>query len=347
MMNKNFGQVHFVNVGNGDAILIEISDTGAQGGRFVMVIDGGSNRDAEYADTSSGRIRMCDYMLQKEIDHIDLMVCTHIHEDHNCGLFLLAEKWPPHVLWQSYPLEMIEKMKPIEFEGRTESERLFISALNDFRKMCGFVTANGGTVVELRPELMRLAEHVYVQALGPEREAVQRERVWFYELFQKGNRDVLPLMDHAMNRTSLLLKLSIAGCSFLLTGDTEKNAYPCFRSEGKDNKDASLRYGQLSVMDSSVLVSDVFKLGHHGQAGSIDRDVLHAVDPKYAVICVSSDRRYGSGAPEILALLAEEGIPTFYSDCLHMLPYTDGVKPHRAVVFRISEGGKLDVGYEL
>ena len=94
------------------------------------------------------------------------------------------------------------------------------------------------------------------------------------------------------------------------------------------------------------LKADVFKVGHHGQENSLSREILRAVSPGAAVICVSSDRRYESGSPVILQMLAEAGVRTYYSDCPDVPPYTDGVLPHRAVVFSIGKDGTLQAAYE-
>lgn len=325
------GQVTFVNVGNGDAILIEAADRDCRNGRFVMLVDGGSNEISEYADSSTGRIRMSDYMEQKGIKHIDLMVCTHIHEDHTCGLLPVARKWIPRVLWQPLPQNVVTMMTPLDIKGQTDSENKFIAALNDFRKLCNLVAENGGRVVQMTPYKTQyrnlcLANDTYLKVLGPTKRALDREICLFKALYQEQDRNVLPQMDRYMNNLSLLLYITCAGRTFLLTGDTEKDGY------GECRKEIS---------------ADVFKLGHHGQKNSIDNDILEAIDPCYAVLCVSSDRRYDSGAPEILHMLAKEGIPAYYSDCLVMPPYTDGVTPHRAVLFQVMRDGTLQVSYEI
>ena len=65
-------QVTFINVGNGDAILVEVSDENCREGRFVMLIDGGSNENTEYEETATGRIRAADYLEQKGIGILTL-----------------------------------------------------------------------------------------------------------------------------------------------------------------------------------------------------------------------------------------------------------------------------------
>ena len=52
----------FVNVGYGEAALLECPDPAFPGGTFVMVIDGGSAEDSEFADRSSGRVRIEEYL---------------------------------------------------------------------------------------------------------------------------------------------------------------------------------------------------------------------------------------------------------------------------------------------
>ena len=95
----------FVNVGYGEAALLECPDPAFPGGTFVMVIDGGSAEAEEYRDSATGRIPLDQYLSLRGVDHIDLMAATHVHEDHLCGLLPAAEKLPPAALWQTLPPE--------------------------------------------------------------------------------------------------------------------------------------------------------------------------------------------------------------------------------------------------
>ena len=79
----------FVNVGYGEAILLEIPEASRRDGIFTALIDGGSADRQEYEDRSSGRIPVWDYLQKEHIGHLDLMVCTHIHEDLKIWLNLL------------------------------------------------------------------------------------------------------------------------------------------------------------------------------------------------------------------------------------------------------------------
>ncbi len=321
-MTDYAAQITFINVGNGDAILVEVPDRNYREGRFVMLIDGGSNENAEYEETVTGRIRAAEYLEQKGIGHIDIMVCTHIHEDHTCGLLPAAKKWMPEELWQPFPMETVSMMKYLWMKAETESGNKFIAALNDFHELTTYVKENGGKVLQKTPFMGRGER---VEVLGPSAAALERETEWMKELYGAGHTELLPEMDRYMNSASLLLRFTCGGKTFLFTGDTEKDCY----------KDCMEK-----------IRADVFKVGHHGQKNSLSREVLQAVSPEAAVICVSSDRRYESGSPVVLQMLAEAGVRTYYSDCPVVPPYTDGVTAHRAVVFQVGKDGILQAAYE-
>ncbi len=69
--------VHFIDVGQGDSILI-VSPEGK-----TVLIDGGS--------TNTGVV---DYLQMQGIHHIDIMIATHPHEDHIGGLIQVLETMP-------------------------------------------------------------------------------------------------------------------------------------------------------------------------------------------------------------------------------------------------------------
>ena len=98
--------IKFINVGYGEAILLQCPDARFPGGMFTMIIDGGSADAAEYADGSTGRITLGEYAAISSLDHIDLVVSTHTHEDHICGLIPLINKHSPAALWQTLPSDL-------------------------------------------------------------------------------------------------------------------------------------------------------------------------------------------------------------------------------------------------
>jgi competence protein ComEC len=62
--------VHYLDVGQADCILLEC------GGEY-MLIDGGNQEDGQM---------VVSYLQQQGIEELDVVVCTHAHEDHVGGL---------------------------------------------------------------------------------------------------------------------------------------------------------------------------------------------------------------------------------------------------------------------
>ena len=79
----------FINVGNGDAILVREMDGGVQ--RFAMLVDCGHDalqRDdhPELGDPNSRRIYAGDFLRKNGVTHLDILLLTHFHRDHVGGL---------------------------------------------------------------------------------------------------------------------------------------------------------------------------------------------------------------------------------------------------------------------
>lgn len=75
--------VHFLDVGQADCILIEY-------GEFYMLIDGGNRDDSQM---------VVSYLDQQGIDELDVMVCTHAHEDHVGGLPAVLAVYPTAAIY--------------------------------------------------------------------------------------------------------------------------------------------------------------------------------------------------------------------------------------------------------
>ncbi len=74
------------------------------------------------------------------------------------------------------------------------------------------------------------------------------------------------------NDNSIVLRAEYKDTSFLFMGDAEKAA----------EQEMCERFSDLQ--------SDVIKIGHHGSETSTSETLLHAVNPKYAIVSVGEDR---------------------------------------------------------
>jgi competence protein ComEC len=96
------------------------------------------------------------------------------------------------------------------------------------------------------------------------------------------------------NANSVVLRLVWGQASFLLTGDIEAEA-----------EAQLLRSGQ-------PLAALVLKVAHHGSGDSSGAEFLAAVAPRYAVISVGAENRFGHPAPAVLSRLAASGETTVF-----------------------------------
>lgn len=88
-----------------------------------------------------------------------------------------------------------------------------------------------------------------------------------------------------LNNSSIVSKLIWGKSKVVFTGDLEK--------EGQDELLAT----------KPDLSAQLLKVPHHGSKDSANESFLNAISPKYAVICVGKDNKFGHPAPSHLASL--------------------------------------------
>jgi len=98
------------------------------------------------------------------------------------------------------------------------------------------------------------------------------------------------------NNYSIVIKLEHGNNSFLFTGDAEDVSEKEMIERGYD------------------LTADVLKVGHHGSSSSTTQEFLTKVNPKYAVICVGKDNKYGHPHRETMELLNKKSIKIYRTD---------------------------------
>ncbi len=322
-------KITFVNVGYGEAILIEYKNTDANGEELVMIIDGGSADLSEFENRSSGRIPLEEYIKKYNIKKIDAAISTHIHEDHISGMLLAAQICTPRVFYQSLPSLLYKELSLLDV-SRAEnlSQKKFMTALNDNIALCSLVEKTGGEIRALvAGDAFTVADRLKIRVLSPIDDDAELLIKQLREVYSKADApDFLKYLDYLdarMNNYSLILKLEYNGISVLLPGDTNLSGY--------------------SNIAPDDLRADIFKIGHHGQIDGADSTLLEAIKPVAVVCCASSDRRYNSAHPDTMRLIAKIGAQAYFSDT----PQVEGIKisPHEALEFVINENGNIDVSY--
>jgi competence protein ComEC len=319
-----------INVGYGDAILLEETEEDVV--VFRILVDGGSGEDAEFHNNATGRIRAADYLARKGIDSLDLLVVTHIHEDHVCGLepFIMnggrvGELWTPYLLPPAYGGQMLDTPNTQD-TGRIN----FITAINSYNRIFQYLTKQGCIIKKITGSrgVIPLSDNFKADVLSPSDMAAEKlaeEIGALYDLRGTGRFETrLADLDAGMNGYSMALRFHYRGKKILLPGD----ACPSPR---------------LMTEWDGRLAADILKLAHHGQRDSISGDFIRAVSPRLVVTCSSSDRRYNSAHPGVYRdtalIMGEAGIESEYlfTDHIKLPPWQTEDKPRSALVINIDQ----------
>lgn len=108
------------------------------------------------------------------------------------------------------------------------------------------------------------------------------------------DRDVFGL---DTNDASIVARLVYGENEFLFAGDSPKKME-----------------NYLTSVFGKNLQSDVLKISHHGSDTSTSEQFLGYVNPKYAIISVAKDNKYGHPRQEVLDLLNEFGVSILRTD---------------------------------
>jgi len=124
------------------------------------------------------------------------------------------------------------------------------------------------------------------------------------------------------NENSLALRIARGNASLLLTGDGEATAERYLRD----------RYG--AGLNATILAA-----GHHGSNSSTGPGLLAASAPRVAVVQSAYDSPYGHPHREVLARLADRGVPTYWTGVHGTVVFdTDGER----VAVRTQRGAPTD-----
>ena len=320
----------FVNVGYGEAMLLECPDPSCPGGVFTMLIDGGGAEPGEFTDRSTGRIPLHDYLRERQIGRIDLVVNTHPHEDHVSGLPPVAASHEIGELWQIVAPDFCrERMNRLDVAlARNLSQDKFLHALNDCAALSR-AAEDAGTAVRTVCAGMRfeLCRDLRCSVLAPTAEQLTDLETRLEALYAESDEErflqKLNAIDAMLNNRSIILLLEYKGVRLLLPGDTNLAGF--------------------GAIDRAELKADLFKVGHHGQRDGADRALLEAVRPSAVVCCASSDRRYHSAEEQLMQLIADCGAARYFSDCPPVAG--ESIPPHSALIFTIGGDGAIRAEY--
>ena len=121
--------------------------------------------------------------------------------------------------------------------------------------------------------------------------------LYFYVLWPTSTNMI---SDNAINNNSLVCKLIYKNFSMLFTGDIEEIAEKAILSK--------------YVNKQELLKADILKVAHHGSKTSSIKEFINAVSPKYAVIGVGKDNKFGHPSEKTLETLNDKNVKIYRTD---------------------------------
>lgn len=275
-------QLHFINVGYGEAILIIKDD-------FVILVDGGTDRSEEYL--TSGCIRADEYIKKLGLRKIDLLIITHMHDDHVSGLVNVIKSFEVKKVWINVKPDVnmtpiINRLLPVV--AGNNSGLLFINALDSYSKIFDECNKRNIAIEQIGREngKVRLEKDISIEIISPALSVQNKMQELFCELSR--DKDINRAerlfyeLDSSGNKSSMAFRIKSGEIAALLTGDQTDGWEEAYREYG------------------SSLKSQILKVTHHGQIDGMPQAMLDISNPRYIVICSSADRRYNSAHTSII-----------------------------------------------
>lgn len=340
-------RISFINVGYGDAILIE--ELRADRRVFAMLVDGGVPYTGAYRasyDRWPARIPAFRYLDFRGIDALDAIFLSHLHIDHVGGLPSVLENCDVGQCWSNFILaepERLAALNALLLERGSRAERatavetrLSLNLLAEAQRLAGTRgmsferLGDSPKVVDLSDTLT--AEFYAANATLAARtvELVTATLSADAALAQKA----LVQLDGIQNAAGVALRLSYAGRTILLPADLPAIHW---------RSSARIEGGQ----ERESLRADILKLAHHGQADSMTKELAARIAPKHAVVSVSEDNPFGAPSASIFNAF-DDGLEFWATGTVTIPSRPAGASqraalppPHRAVVFEIQSDGEI------
>ena len=108
------------------------------------------------------------------------------------------------------------------------------------------------------------------------------------------------ISDNSINNNSLVCKLNYKNYSMLFTGDIEAIAEKAILKKYSKNL--------------NILKSDILKVAHHGSKTSSITEFIEKIKPKYAIIGVGEDNKFGHPSDNTIQNLEKANIRIYRTD---------------------------------
>ncbi|MFX4261635.1 DNA internalization-related competence protein ComEC/Rec2 [Pelotomaculum propionicicum] len=249
--NKREMTVHFIDVGQGDSILVQ-----APGGRNMLIDTGG--RPGEFnAGTGTGDQVVEPYLRKTGVRAIDVLVLTHPHEDHSGGAVSLVKRFPVQMVLVSHAVEE-EPSATAADGGREDGVPAAYTTLLDNIEGRGIPVE-----IALAGDRIALDSDLKIEVLSPAESHTVRS-----------GSDI--------NNSSLVIKVTFGRRSFIFTGDAELDEQRELLRGEADLKADVLKvphHGSRSLLPALLELvrpeASVISVGAHNTFGHPDQATLN------------------------------------------------------------------------
>jgi competence protein ComEC len=304
--------VDFINVGDGDAILLRCTE-GCD--TYTTLVDCGRPY-VEFAEGSERR-SCITYLMDEGVEKIDLLVLSHLHLDHIGGLLSVLHNIPVgRLLALRLPPADARWIHSLRREVKTTVGMCDI--LNLWNNTISFAKRLGVECREIQAESMTFGG-LRLSFRLPDPELNERQNVLFQALYRGESPAEAELFSVSKERncSSILLRAEYAGRSVLLTGDAYASC----------------------LQDTGLAPCDILKVPHHGDGKSMTESLICALRPAFAVISCQNDPAGKKDRPnaQVLTLLQRHVPHVLCTENKELPSYPAAT--HSAVRFVIAEDG--------
>lgn len=280
--------LHFINVGDGDAILIEERGDGSA---FRLLVDAG--RADVGACSGSRRLTAAAYLARRGIRRLDAVAVTHLHADHFQGLAAILETVEiGRVFSGFFPCPRAGRIV------RTGTEEKTVSGLMDCLEQWAAITdrlrAKGVPLCPVEETVsLPLTPRLMGETVCGDPEACARQRQAWTALLAGEKLDRVWWSSKFRNPGSLRLSLTYGGRRIELAGD-------CYGAAWED----------------MAAPCGLLKVPHHGDAKSLTPQLVRRLRPEHAVISCGAEHIARKDRPSLAAirLLEEQGTQVWFTD---------------------------------
>ncbi|MDQ5911908.1 MAG: competence protein ComEC [Patescibacteria group bacterium] len=296
--SENLLQVHFLNIGQGDAIYIVAPNKNS------MLIDSGPQNEKVIAE-----VQKFKSMFDRRIN---VLLATHADADHIGSMKKAIEKFQYQVFAYSGlgsdTKLFADLMSVVNDAADSASQNLSAENLVDAKntKSTNKVTLTAGMSVVL-DEKNNIRFDVLFPDFDYQIEAYQE--CTKKEKYKPENKNVKNSKNSKSKKTGTKLKPQKNVCLKSLSTETNLNSVVGKLSHGSTSfmltGDVPSEVEKFIIKKYSDIRADVLKLGHHGSKTSTSPEFLLEVGPRFAVVSAGKENRYGHPHKKVLDTITE------------------------------------------